>query len=67
MSFTRVLLLLVGLAALVLLVLGLVSSFGGGSVAVPGVGLVMGGLFLAIVGLVIAAGAFLGFLRMKKR
>ena len=67
MDFLRVLLLLAGLFGPLLLVVGLISAAKGGSVVLPGFGLILGGFFLVIVGLVISAGGFTLFFRMRWR
>lgn len=66
MNFPRVLMLLVGLFGLILLVVALISLTNDGSVAFIA-GRKYGGFFLVIVSLLITAGGFVGFLRMKSR
>jgi hypothetical protein len=65
MKVARIVLVLVGLGGLYLLVASLSSLTGGGVVTLPGAGQKVGGSFLLVVSLVITAGAFVLFFRMR--
>ena len=66
-TILNVLLLLVGLFGLLIFALGLWMTFNGGSVAFPGLGLIVGGVPVMLFGILIAAAAYGAYMLLNPR